>query len=58
MGSYVSELCQKLNFCKISGDSGTHVFLSVLQPQTLKIYDVIDSSDTSIMSNFETLFVV
>ena len=27
-----------------------------MQPQTLKIYDVIDSSDTSITSNFETPF--
>ena len=58
MGSYVSGSLQKLKFCEISSDSGIHVFLSVMQPQTLKIYDVIDSSDVSITLNFETPFVV
>ena len=58
IGSYVSGSLQKLKFCKISQDSDTHLFLSVMQHQTIKMYDIIDSSDMSIMSNFETSFVV
>ena len=55
MGSYVSGSLQKFKFCEISWDSDTHVFLSVMQPQTLKMYDIIDSTDASIALNFETL---
>ena len=55
MGSYVSGSLQKFKLCEISLDSDTHVFLSVMQPQTLNMYDVIDSTDASITSNFETL---
>ena len=55
MGSYVSGSLQKLKLCETSWHSGTHVFLSVMQLQTLNMYDVIDSTDVSIMSNFETL---
>ena len=55
MGSYVSGSLQKFKLCEISWDSDTHVFLSVMQPQTLNMYDIIDSTDASITSNFETL---
>ena len=58
IGSYVSGSLQKLNFCKISQDSDAHLFLGVMQHRTIKMYDIIDSSDASIMSNFETPFVV
>ena len=58
IGSYVSGSLQTFKFCKISQDSDTHLFLIVMQCQTIKMYDVIDSSNASITSNFETPFVV
>ena len=49
IGSYVSESLQKLKFCKISQDSDTHLFLGVMQHQTIKMYDIMDAPDMSII---------
>ena len=58
MGSHVSGSLQKLKFCKISQDSDTHLFLGVMQHQTIKMYDVMNAPDVSTTSNFETFLVV
>ena len=58
MGSYVSGSLQKLKICKNSQDSDTHLFLGVMQHQKIKMYDIMDTPDASITSNFETCLVV